>query len=356
MISYFESLSNKYQVTLDNIISIALNRYGISSSEITDNRTRFNVNLLGNEKKDFFAVCVNTYDKTPFKLQGDKLFLNDTVIGKVSNIEKDTCTSTYFRNNKKTITFNSNSRSKCTGCKFCGTYSIDNDDEYVFSNENQIKTYFDNLLYNNQISGMDKIENITVCTGCFENEEKLFEHLMLLNETFNNMNFKGTLGYIGSQLRNFEKITKLKEETNHFAMLLSIEKFIDRDKYMKKEKASLTLKQAKEILSYCSFLEMDSTFLYILGLENLETMEKYFPYFKNSVNKFPIVQVFQNYEKIHEIYRTNDAKDIEFYLKARKLLSETYKNVKKKQKDWECYRSLYYNKETKENKKCRIKK
>lgn len=356
MFEYFRSLANKYQISLANIISIAINRYGIKSKEINDNRVRLYTKLFDNENVDFYAVCVNTCEDSPFTYKDNKLFLENEAIGEIIKLEADTCTATYFRNDKKTITFNSNSRSKCTGCKFCGTYNLKEDDNYNFTNEKSIKSYFQNLLSENKIETMSKIENITICTGCFDNENMLFEHLMLLNETFNNMNFKGTLGYIGSQLRDINKIKKIIEETNNFAMLLSIEKFTKRDQYMKKEKASLSLEQAKEILSYCKALKAQSTFLYILGLEDYEVMKKYFTYFKESINKFPIVQIFQNYEKIHESYRTNAAKEIEYYLKARELINDTFKDIEYKREEWECYRSLYYNNENGKFKKCRIKK
>ena len=138
-------------------------------------------------------------------------------------------------------------------------------------------------------------------------------------------------------------------------MLLSLEKFTMRDQYMKKEKASLSLKQAKEILSYCKLQKVQSTFLYILGLEDYEVMKKYFMYFKECINKFPIVQIFQNYEKFHELYRTKEAKEIEYYLKARQLINDTFNNIEHKREEWECYRSLYYNDEIRKVKKCRVK-
>ena len=101
-------------------------------------------------------------------IKKDILYLDGEKIADVHNIEKDTCTSTYFRNNKKAITYNSNSRSKCVGCKFCGTYSLSEDDYMDFSNSSKIKNYFEKLLHDNNIDGMDKIEDVTVCTGCFE--------------------------------------------------------------------------------------------------------------------------------------------------------------------------------------------
>lgn len=341
MLEEFCELSKKYNVSLENVLSIALNRYGIVIEDFPDNRIRFDLQLLDSDKKNFFAVCVNTYP-SPFKLKDNKLYLEDSIVGTISKIEKDTCTSTYFRNNNKCITFNSNSRSKCVGCKFCGTYSLDEDDGYDFSKKENIIRYFDNLLKTNNIEGMEKIENVTICTGCFKNEDDLVNHLLLIKSAFNNMNYNGSINYIGSQLRDYDKLKVLKDELGDFGLYLTIEKFLDREKFMRPEKASLTLEKAKDLLAYSKSLGITSTFLYILGLEPLDVVTKYFNYFKDSINKYPIVQVFQDYTKEQEQYRCMEAKNIEYYLKARKEIEGILANSSLNPKLWECYRSLYY--------------
>ena len=357
MLDCFKEIAEKYNVSLNNVLSIALNRYGIIIDNTSENRLRFNLELLNSGTKTYFAVCVNTYKNSPFKLENDTLLLEGIPVGKVSDIEKDTCLSTYFRNNKKVVTFNSNSRSKCVGCKFCGTYSLTDEDVLDFNTESNIKDYFTKLLIENNIESMRNIENVTICTGCFETEDKLIEHLLLVNKTFKNMNFDGSLNYIGSQLRDYDKIKMLSKEIDDFGLYLTIEKFLDREKFMRPEKASLTIDKAKELLEYCSSLGMTTTFLYILGLENLETVEYYFKYLKDSVNKFPIIQVFQNYIPSQEKYRCDEAKDIEFYIKARKIIDEIFKDKKDmRPKEWECFRSLYVADKEKLEGKVRCKK
>ena len=138
MLDYFKEIAEKYSLSLENVLSIALNRYGIIVDNTDENRLRFNLELLDSNKKTYFAVCVNTFAKSPFKLENNTLLLEGVPVGKVSGIEKDTCLSTYFRNDKKVITFNSNSRSKCVGCKFCGTYSLTDEDVLEFNTEKNI--------------------------------------------------------------------------------------------------------------------------------------------------------------------------------------------------------------------------
>ena len=342
MLEDFEKIASEHNLTLSNVLSIALNRYGLNIENFEDKRIRFNLNLLGSPNSTYFAVCVNTFKSSPFVLKDNIIYLENTPVGKVSGIEKDTCLSTYFRNNKKVITFNSNSRSKCVGCKFCGTYSLTDEDVYDFSNKGDIKNYFEKLLKDNNIESMKDIENVTICTGCFKNEDELIKHLLMVNEAFKEMNFDGSLNYIGSQLRDYKKIEMLSKEINDFGIYLTIEKFLDREKFMRPEKAQLTLPKAKELLSYCSSLGIRTTFLYILGLENLETIKYYFNYFKDSINKYPIVQVYQNYTEEQENYRCDEGKNIEYYINAREIIEEIYNNKNLSPKLWECFRSLYY--------------
>ena len=340
MLNYLEQLAKEYNMSKENVLSIALNRYGLVIPNYPDNRIRFNLNMNGHNT--FFAVCVNTYLESPFTLKDNMIYLEDAPIGVVSNIEKDTCTSTYFRNNKQAITFNSNSRSKCVGCKFCGTYSLDDEDSIDFSTKDNIKNYFEDLLGKNNIPSMEQIKDVTICTGCFKTEDDLVKHLLLVNEAFKDLSFDGRINYIGSQLRDHDKIELINREIKRFSLFLTIEKFLDREKFMRPEKASLTIPKAKDLLDYTKSLGITSTFLYILGLEDLDTVTKYFTYLKDSVNKFPIIQVFQDYTKGQEKYRVPEAKDVRYYLEARKRINEIFAGTSLNPEYWECFRSLYF--------------
>ena len=355
MFNYLQELAKEYNMSIENVLSIALNRYGLIIPNYPDNRIRFNLKMQG-DHNTYFAVCVNTYLESPFTLKDNMIYLDKTPIGLVSTIEKDTCTSTYFRNNKQAITFNSNSRSKCIGCKFCGTYSLDDLDSINFSTKENIKNYFGQLLKENNISSMKQIKDVTICTGCFKTEDDLINHLLLVNESFKDLDFNGRINYIGSQLRDYDKIKLLKKEIDKFSLFLTLEKFIEREKFMRKEKASLTISKAKDLLDYTKSHGITSTFLYILGLENLDVVSKYFNYLKDSVNKFPIIQVFQDYTIEQEEYRHDDAKDIRYYLEARKIINEIFKNTNLNPEYWECFRSLYFDdKKTTGFVKCKTK-
>ena len=179
-LSELRKLSFENEVPLNDVLLIALNRYGIRSS-INDNRIRFKVKLDVGDEYYFLALGNNT-GKTPFTLIGNTLYYDNEKIGSVKDIEKDTCTSTYFRNNKTHITLNSNSRSNCHGCKFCGTYALDADDVGELNEKDRIKRYIENLLNENGMTSLKDVNDITVCTGCFKDEKGVINHLILLRE------------------------------------------------------------------------------------------------------------------------------------------------------------------------------
>ncbi len=70
-----------------------------------------------------------------FEHDGNNVTFNGQVIAIASHMEKDTCTDSYWRGGKKYLTLNSNSRSNCRGCAFCGTYSLEDDDKALTNSE-----------------------------------------------------------------------------------------------------------------------------------------------------------------------------------------------------------------------------
>lgn len=333
-------LSIKYNIPQEDIIFIALNRYGVQM-EYEDNRIRFYLTLNSYEDEFYFAVCVNTYP-SPFSIKDNKLFLGEDEIGTISKIERDTCTSTYFRNGLKCMTVNSNRRSNCRGCKFCGTYNLDSEEDENLTKAEVIFDYFNKIIKCNHLKDLSKMENITVCTGCFPSEDELVDHLLILNSSLKRLKFNGKITYIGSQLRSYEKLDIIKKNIESFSLFITTEKFIDREQIMRKEKASLNIQDSLKLADYARNLGFEVSILYILGLENLEVFEKYLFKFVNHINKFPDIQIYQNYISSHEDYRCEEAKDFEYYLKARKIVEKIFKNTNLMPNSWENYRSLFY--------------
>lgn len=333
-------LSRKYNVPIYDVIFIALNRYGVKMDSL-EKRIRMKIKLVGLDEEFYLAIAVNTFDSM-FYLKDNIIYLNDYKIGEITRLEKDTCDTTYFRKNKTEMTLNSNARSKCSGCKFCGSYNLEAKDQFHLTDKEIVHNYVINLLKENDLKDLSNIEGITVCTGCFKDEDKLLDHLILLREELKNFGFDKRLKYIGSQIRSDKALNTIKEKLMPFSLFITTEVFTNREKIMRKEKASLDIHKTCDLLDRANKLDIETTILYIAGLESVEVFKKNMSLISNYVNKFPIVQVFQNYEKEHEDYRDTSAKNITFYLEIRKCLEDIFKDKNLGPNSWENYRSLFY--------------
>ena len=160
--------------------------------------------------------------------------------------------------------------------------------------------------------------------------------------TFHDLGFKGSIRYIGSQLRSVEAFRAIRNNIPNFSLLLSVECFSKRHELMREEKASLSMKDIKQLLSLSIEYGFITSYLYILGLEPLSEFKEGLNFLKDSVNRFPIFQILQNYTVEQEIYRVHEAKNIRFYLEARKQIEFCFHNKNLYPHSWENYRSLFY--------------
>ena len=336
-----EILSSSYSIPIIDIFFIALNRYGIKAN-IQDKRIRFKINLLDCNEAYYMAVCVNTFD-SPFYLNSKRqLLMNGVIVGNIFDIEKDTCDTTYFRRNKTELTLNSNMRSKCNGCTFCGTYNLDSEDRIDMSDENRITSFLKTFLKENQMESLEHLVRVTVCTGCFSDESRLIEHILTIFKVFQDFGFNKRIRYIGSQIRTKEAMDLIQSKLPYFSLSLTVECFSNREQRMRKEKASLDMTGILKVLQNAQEHHFSTNYLYIVGLDKLDALKTGISELAPYVNRMPVFQVMQNYISEHERQRVEEAKKLEYYLQARKIIENQFSNTGLRPRSWENYRGLFY--------------
>lgn len=222
------------------------------------------------------------------------------------------------------MTLNSNSRTNCRGCAFCGTYGLEETDQALTTPE-AIKNKANDIQAELQ-SDLSSLESIGIVTGCFPNEDRLVDHLLMIRQIFAENGFAGELQYIGSQLKTPEKIKQVAE-SGPFALYLTVESFQKRQQLMKKTKSSLTLESGRKVLAAAQSLGAETSFLYIAGLDDHQAMREQFPLYKSLVSRLPQVQTFQAYNPQQLNLRNQEADRIEYFLQTRKIVEKTFPNL-----------------------------
>jgi hypothetical protein len=144
------------------------------------------------------------------------------------------------------LTLNTNQRSLCKGCGFCGTYNLEHDDSPLTDRES-LESEATQLSLD--VGDFSQVKAIGIVTGCFMDENSLVKHIKMVRSVFSERGFKGEIQYVGSQLKNESSITELVKD-GLFSLFLTVEMFSNRDELMKKQKSSLTLDRARELLGY----------------------------------------------------------------------------------------------------------
>lgn len=336
-----ENLSEQFNIPVTDIMLIALNRYGLRAN-IPDKRLRFKLRLRTTNEVFYLAVCVNTYE-SPFTIGDDNtLCLEGIEMGQIFDIEKDTCDTTYFRRNKTELTLNSNMRSQCEGCTFCGTYNLDPEDKIDMSTNEKINDFISDYLKINNVNDLSNLVRVTICTGCFADEMNLVEHIMSVYKVFRKFGFTKRIRYIGSQIRSEEAMRAIEEAIPFFSLSLTVECFSNRELRMRKEKASLNMDTIQDILKRSMDHHFSTNYLYIVGLDEMSIMKDGIISLFKSINRLPIFQVMQNYVDVHEEQRVYEAKELSYYLQARQLIETIFNKTEFKPRSWENYRSLFY--------------
>lgn len=250
-----------------------------------------------------------------------------------------------IREGGRLLNLNSRSRSNCIGCKAC----VHNDkslyDNTVIKDRHELRTRqdIDNFFYEKERLGMNtsELEQIAVVTGLFRDENETLEHLRDVYNVAIDHKFSGELMYFGCQLmsaaalRDFSKLGKT-------AIVFAIDNFTSRKENLSKAKSSLSLEDFYVSMSVAKSLGIETTFAYIAGVDDLSAISENFTYFFNVCTRFPVVNIFQIQTDLQAQALYDGAKNLEYYLQARRAIESAFFNSNMRPRRWENYRPLWY--------------
>lgn len=313
-----EVYARRHNVPLVDVLMMGLNLMGTSGFDTSiTSRGRFRLVPAIHNWPFFFALTIDP--ESPFHHDGEQVWLSGELIGSASPIHPDTCSETYIRNSGRAMTLNSNSRSSCRGCKFCGTFSLIPEE---FSNlllEENLRKAAEGFLREGLVKSYIEMESIGVVTGCFRTDELCLQHLLMVQKVFGEFGFAGEIRYIGSQIRTTEAVDQLAE-AGKFSLYQTVECFERREMLMKRRKSGVSLQQHIDILGHAKAKGLNTSMLYILGLDGLPAIDTHFREFLPVLTRHPLINLMQVYQPHQVALRHQDAHSLDYYLQARQIV------------------------------------
>jgi len=348
-IKHLIRLSSKYNVPAEDLLLLDLNLSGIKLN-LQSGRVRFE---LKSTSKDIFSLAhsrnifnfylaVPTVEQSPYYFRNGNLFFDKHLIGKALGVTEDFCDSSYPRRGGTVLNINPNSRTSCRGCKFCYTaFQVSRDKERMLSDD-KLRPFLKNWIKKFDVVDLSHLIQVAIVTGCFPNEKMVIEFFKMAKNVLSEFSFKGELFYFGSQINSKKALLEL-EKVKPFGICFSLECFDNKNReYLLRDvKKAVDLKIIKKILILANNAGIRANFSYIVGLESLETIKKGFYEFLPYINSFPIINAFQAH-KGQKSLRDKEANNIDYYLKARKIIEDVFMGTKLRPRPWENYRSLWY--------------
>jgi len=340
-------LAERYKMPFEDVLFIALNINGVNF-ECDYNRMRMTLHLDNSElfkyakqrgELDYyFALPVN--QDSPFVIIDNVLLFHNTVVGQAIEPMEDICDSHYPRRKGTVLNINPNSRTSCHGCQFCYTaYQIPCDRKPLMT-DSDLRNFFEDWMTKYGVTNLSHLIEIAVVTGCYENNETACRFLRVLKKILDEYRFAGKIFYLGSQIITKEELKSIVE-IQPFSICLSLDTF-ERRNLLRKNKRVINLRDACKSMDYAQRLGYEVTFSYIVGMEPLIVIEYYLNYFKEYINKFPIINTLQLH-KYHQVnLRDPSAHCLEYYLNARLIFEKLFGPTNMRPLVWENYRSLWF--------------
>ncbi|MFD9575139.1 hypothetical protein ACFWBI_35620 [Streptomyces sp. NPDC059982] len=333
-------LAARHGVPVEDALLIAINLHGIRSPQ-NRHRARVLIRLASAPTVPWQVIVPLNASTSPFVLDEDTLLLAGNPVATVTRIDADEAVGGYFRNDGRAATLNPNARSRCVGCAFCPN-TLEAAADPRLSEQRAVRELLDAMAHQHPAGTLTGLEEVTVSTGCFEREQAAVDHLGDLRAVLTEAGITARIGFLTSVLRTQAAFDTLARTAGPFVMRMTAECFTRRDLLLKASKAELTTKQMPRVLRRAVRAGHDTSFTYIVGLDDLAAMEDGVRDLAPHVTEFPNLQVYQAHNRIMSGLRAPGATDLAFYLQARTVLEDILGPTGLRPKAWECYRPLWH--------------
>nr|WP_145491754.1 MULTISPECIES: hypothetical protein [Streptomyces] len=334
-----ERTAAHHQVPLLDALLIAANMEGARPVQGYP-RSRMQLRPLTSEES-WQVILPLDNTRSPFHFVDDKLLLGDDMVAELVRMENDDVVLTYLRAGGRSVTLNTYSRSRCTGCLFCPNVIEDAADD-TLTGADELAELLEWLQADNGWSDLSEVDVITVCSGCFHNPAAAISHMSDLRRAADRYGFKGRLHLLSSVLREREDLQRLRDSCGPFHLTLTLECFERRSLLLKDSKASLTLDKSAQILDDCRDLDILGDFTYVAGLDSYESAAAGLCQLAPHVSTFPRIQVYQAHNDYMRNARHRDAESLDYYMNLRKVVEQAYAPTGLAPRSWENYRPLWY--------------
>ena len=147
--------------------------------------------------------------------------------------------------------------------------------------------------------------------------------------------------YFGCQVNSDGALATLAE-LGDFSLIYAVDNFTNRKKFLAPFKAGISLDQAKDTMVRARDNGIQTSFAYIAGVDSLEDLKSGMQLFAEASTRFPAVNIFHVQTRVQGKVMDDDAKRLEYYIKARREIEEVFRNTDMRPRRWENYRPLWY--------------
>lgn len=349
--SQLHDVASRFGLPLAEVLFIEFNRSGVwtEDPEIpVGYRARFLCDEQFSDKEPmYFAVPVRCPAGSLFSIKADgQLRFDEFEVGPTTELEIDTCDTSYFRRNRTVLNLNSNRRGNCGGCKQCvHNYPIYDGrvlkDQVQLNSDDIISRFLEGVMSSSGWTSLSHLHQVAVVTGLFSDENEALAHLGSVRQVAANYGFHGSIFFLGCEINSAEAVVRLAELAP-ISFAYAIDCFDDREQRLAPRKGQWSLDSVYATLSLARQQGIETSYAYVAGIDPLPIMAETAERFADACSRHPIVNIYQMQHPSQTELLQEEAESLDYYLEARAIFEGHYASRGLYPNNWENYRSLWY--------------